>query len=209
MPARHYVTSQPSRDQLRRVIRPVTANHTGTSAGFWLGGSMPPWRLRRRKFRKFDYEMVHSEVYLNKYVVSTQHSAVLYTCLPWLLSKYNINTNENCFFCTFSLFNFSSVFPGGQLTPFAAICGRSCDWPNPTHYKWKNLDPTRPNTTNNGAYSLIVTYFYTQNLSRTFSLNQASTYSCALLISRRIFLLERSSAWCNQILSNRALNALT
>ena len=42
----------------------------GTSAGFWLGGSMPPCRLRRRKFRKFDYEMVHSEVYLNKCVVS-------------------------------------------------------------------------------------------------------------------------------------------
>jgi len=31
---------------------------------------MPPCRLRRRKFGKFDYEMVHSEVYLNKYVVS-------------------------------------------------------------------------------------------------------------------------------------------
>ena len=37
------------------------------------------------------------------------------------------------------------------------------DQPNPTHYKWKNLDPTQPNTT----------------------------------------------AWCNQILSNRALNSLT
>jgi len=42
------------------------APHSGTSAGFCLGGSMPPC-LRRRKF---DYEMVHSEVYLNKYVVS-------------------------------------------------------------------------------------------------------------------------------------------
>ena len=42
----------------------------GTSAGFWLWGSMPPCRLRRRKFWKFDYEMVHSEVYLTKYVVS-------------------------------------------------------------------------------------------------------------------------------------------
>jgi len=30
-------------------------------------GSVPPCRLRRRKF---DYEMVHSEVYLNKHVVS-------------------------------------------------------------------------------------------------------------------------------------------
>jgi len=31
---------------------------------------MLPCRLRRRNFGKFDYEMVHSEVYLNKYVVS-------------------------------------------------------------------------------------------------------------------------------------------
>ena len=31
---------------------------------------MPRCRLRRRIFWKFDYEMVHSEVYLNKYVVS-------------------------------------------------------------------------------------------------------------------------------------------
>ena len=33
-------------------------------------GSMPSCRLGRRKFWKFDYEMVHSEVYLNKYAVS-------------------------------------------------------------------------------------------------------------------------------------------
>ena len=26
----------------------------------------------------------------------------------------------------FSLFNFSSIFPGGQLTEFAHICGRPC-----------------------------------------------------------------------------------
>ena len=37
--------------------------------------------------------------------------------------------------------------------------------PNPTHYKWKKFgpNPTRLNTTNNGAYSLVVTYFYAQN----------------------------------------------
>jgi len=53
-----------------------------------------------------------------------QHSAILYTCLPWLLSKFNVNI-ENCSFCMFSLFNFSSVFPGEvQLTPFAPMCGR-------------------------------------------------------------------------------------
>ena len=26
----------------------------------------------------------------------------------------------------FSLFNFSSIFPGGQLTPFAPMCERPC-----------------------------------------------------------------------------------
>ena len=54
--------------------------------------------------------------------------------------------------------------------------GRSCQemsigpfyvtQPNPTHLKWKNLDPTQYNKR---AYSLVVTYFYTHNLSRTFS----------------------------------------
>jgi len=33
-----------------------------TSARFRLGGSMPACRLRRRKFVKFDYKMVYSEV---------------------------------------------------------------------------------------------------------------------------------------------------
>ena len=37
---------------------------------------------------------------------------------------------------------------------------------NPTH---QLTDPTQPNTTNNGGYSSVVTYFYTHNLSRTFS----------------------------------------
>jgi len=36
---------------------------------------------------------------------------------------------------------------------------------NPTR---QLTDPTQPNTTNSGAYTLVVTYFYTQNLSRTF-----------------------------------------
>jgi len=48
-------------------------------------GSMSPCHLRRRKCWKSDYEMVHSEVYLNKY-------------------EY-------------------IHFPGGQLTPFAPMCG--------------------------------------------------------------------------------------
>ena len=53
-----------------RQTRTDPRTWTGTSAGFWLGGECPPCHLRRRKFWKFDYELVHSEVYLNKYVVS-------------------------------------------------------------------------------------------------------------------------------------------
>ena len=71
------------------------------SAGFRLGGSMPPCRLRRRKF---DYEMVHSEVYLNKYVVS--------------IAPFSHPHLESCsLFCMFSLFNFSSIFPGVSADP--------------------------------------------------------------------------------------------
>ena len=33
----------------------------------------------------------------------------------------------------FSLFNFSSIFPGGQLTPFASVCGRP--WPDGLEYR--------------------------------------------------------------------------
>ena len=56
--------------------------------------------------------MVRSEVYLNKYVVS--------------IAPFSPPHSENCSFCMFSRFSFSSIFPGGQLTPFAPMCGRPC-----------------------------------------------------------------------------------
>ena len=93
----------------------------GGSAGFWLGGSMPPCRLWRRKFRKFDYEMVHSEVYLNKYVVSITPFST--SACP----DCSQDIQKTALFCMFSLYNFSSIFPGGQLTPFVSMCGRPCD----------------------------------------------------------------------------------
>ena len=37
--------------------------------------------------------------------------------------------------------------------------------PNPLQVEKFGPNPTQPNTANNGAYSLVVTYFYTQNLS--------------------------------------------
>jgi len=44
-----------------------TPTRSSNVCRIWLGGSVLPCCLRRRKF---DYEMVHSEVCLNKYVVS-------------------------------------------------------------------------------------------------------------------------------------------
>ena len=38
-----------------------------------------------------------------------------------------IRIQKTALFCVFSLFNFSSIFPGSQLTPFAPMCGRP--WP--------------------------------------------------------------------------------
>jgi len=59
---------------------------------------MPDCRLRQRKFRKFDYEMVHSEVYLNKYVVNI----ALFSTLACPDCSQNVNI---------LLFIFSSIFP--------------------------------------------------------------------------------------------------
>ena len=55
----------------RPLARPASPASSATaSAGFWLRGSVLPCRLRRRKFGKFGYKMVHSKVCLNKCVVS-------------------------------------------------------------------------------------------------------------------------------------------
>jgi len=67
-------------------------------------GSMPPCRLRRRKFRKFDYEMVHSEVYLNKYVVSIEPIST--PACPDCFQNITYINIENCFFAYFAFLFF-------------------------------------------------------------------------------------------------------
>ena len=100
-----------------------TACHTvltpRASAGFWLGGQCPLAAWGEENFENLATKWcMHSEVYLNKYVVSiAPFSTPAFT--PRLHS-------ENLSFCMFSLFNFSSIFQGGQLTPFAPMCGRPC-----------------------------------------------------------------------------------
>jgi len=72
------------------TITPPGPNPNKNVRWILVRGSMPPCRLRQRKFWKYDYEMMHSEVL------------------------------KNALFCMFSPFNFSSIFPGGQLTPLDA-----------------------------------------------------------------------------------------
>ena len=50
-----------------------------------------------------------------------QHSAVLYTCLPWLLSKYNMNIENCCFLHVFAFLFFIHFFQGGSW-PHLPLC---------------------------------------------------------------------------------------
>ena len=89
----------------------------GTSA-FLVRGSMPPCRLRRN-FWKFDYEVVHSEVYLNKYVVSIAPFSTRPACPGCSQNRplsitYKLKHRKLLFFV---FFNFSSIFPEGSADP--------------------------------------------------------------------------------------------
>ena len=52
--------------------------------------------------------------------------------------------------------------------------------PNPLQVEKLGPNATQPNTANNGAYSLVVTYFYTQNLSvsRTCQIDRKIKFNC-------------------------------
>ena len=82
---------------------------------------MPPCRLRRRQFWKFDYEMVHSEVYLNKHVVS--------------IAPFSTPACPDCSLCCmFLLFNFSSIFPGGSADPICPYVWTPMPLTLPRHF---------------------------------------------------------------------------
>ena len=61
--------------------------------------------------------MVHSEVYLNKYVASIAPFSTP-ACLDC-----SQNIQKTALFCMFSLFIFIHFSREGQLTPFAPMCG--------------------------------------------------------------------------------------
>ena len=64
----------------------------------------------RRKFWKIDYDIeLNGAFWSISEQICDQHSAVLYTCLLWLLSKYNIKI-ENCCFACFRFLIFHPFF---------------------------------------------------------------------------------------------------
>ena len=114
--------------------------------------------------------------------------------------------------------------------PELSMCPLCVTRSNPTHQLTDPTQPnllqvakicTQPNTTNNGAYSLVVTYFYTQNLSCTFRqpninlfvfFTDLYTYYNSAVMSLKTsssVVTSNLPAGCSQISSNRALNALT
>jgi len=71
---------------------------------------LPPEAKKNWKFWKFLLWSISEQI-------CGQHSAVLYTCLPWLLSKYSINI-ENCsFFACFRFLIFHPFFRGRSADP--------------------------------------------------------------------------------------------
>jgi len=71
---------------------------------------LPP---ERRKLRKFDYEMVHCEVYLNKYVVSIAPFSTSAPC-PMIALKILHKYRKLLFFACFRFLIFHPFF---QLAP--------------------------------------------------------------------------------------------
>ena len=116
-----------SQTHTREYICSDTHNNLtpGTSSGFWLGGmgqcTLAAW--------KYDNEMVHSEVYLNKYVVSIApfSTPACPDCSQNITYKHRKLLFFACFrFLIFRFLIFHPFLQGGQLTPFAPMCGRPC-----------------------------------------------------------------------------------
>ena len=106
----------------------------------------------------------------------------------WASNRYSRNswtpTSENSASTSEDYLSFS------QFLFISAHCNQRCPW---VHFMWP--DPTQPvswltqpNTTNKGAYGLVVTYF----IHRTYLVllvNEALTYLCSLLIIIHILVL--------------------
>ena len=83
-------------------------------------GSMPPCRLRRRKFWKFEEGYSRRRVMINNNNNNNHHQLdqpviTRITSPPPLFRKL--------FFACFRFLIFHPFFQGGQLTPFAPMCG--------------------------------------------------------------------------------------
>ena len=105
---------------------------TKASVGFCLGGPMPPCRLRRRKF---DYEMVNSEVYLNKYYNNNNNHHQLDQSVITHITSTLPPFRKLLFFACFRLLIILSIFPRGSGN--RQTCGRPCleikERRNPAH----------------------------------------------------------------------------
>jgi len=140
---------------------------------------MPPCRLRRRKFWKCDCETVHSEVYLNKYVVSI---ASFSTCAYPDCSKYNTKYRKLLFLHVLAFYFFNPFFYGGLADPFCPyvrtpmslpISSFSCDGVcTLLQFLWIRLSP--PNLKTCGLLQWV--FFGDWKLSSSYSSTNSRIY---------------------------------
>ena len=104
------------------VLCTDTCSSQGGVRRILVRGSMPPCRLRRRKVGKFDYEIVHSEVYLNKYVVSIASFST--PACP----NCSQNIQKTALFACFRFLIFHPFFQGGGVSwPHLSLCAGADD----------------------------------------------------------------------------------
>jgi len=89
----------------------------------------------------------------------------MHTCLLAAVSHIPDRQRVNAFLSRSKRCGFCPTVVHGSILCDPIQPNPSADWPNPTQLTTGGKIWTQPNTTNNRAYSLVVTYFYTQNLS--------------------------------------------
>ena len=104
--------------------------------------------------------------------IMNQADVALHTAACWQKSSGictpELITNQSNIQCIKPGIRRRVLHLGNSTDPYQSCPWVHFVWPNPTQPTTSGKIWTQPDTTNNGAYSSVVTCFYTQSLCRTF-----------------------------------------